>query len=678
MAKKKNERFTYSSAKHAKSATENECYTKEYSEFIIVDTNCSNKPTKIWFQKNSETWYQAKKNGYILRKGKLANGWLVDYESRDTITFKKQLAILYKQWALKTTYSQKELTSVYYTLEKFIHYCISENAIKSLEEIDPDLIRKFNQEKLPGTQTFDLKKIFSQVISSSCFRKHNSYNDKKALNSDERILEELLDEKGYPDKVLVQLIAFAVYHFNFMKERWSWLLNADEEKLSKKGYLLEWTEFQDLKKPKDDSALGKIFRLWEYDKIESYKILHQNFLVLAKALKFNNGFTSKKITPKNSYFSKILSKAERYKKGFHTGFIEYVKIMYERKFNDGGKLDFKRNYLLTFPACQASIFVLLFCQLGANKQILKTLKRLYDGKSWKENFDVNLGVDSQTILQHQIVRISGKKVRGVKAKEIAFRVPIKSFLFEVLDLWEAIFSDKNSEVFFNSINRGSCLKPFASLYPIYNENMERISSIDSTKFRKSFVGVELAKTLDSAENAEQLSYKLKESLHHNSFDTTITNYIMKTGAGHIAYSSAVVALTTKMLEDALSFKGKISHRTEESNEYTPVYLCDCSNNQRPTHNIPIAKKCTHYDLCLGCERSVVYAEHIPKICFRLMQYNEMKRPTLDIVADRKAIALDCLEKFRQSHPDGDIIVDHGYEVAKEAMLKHTPLLPPLM
>jgi hypothetical protein len=153
---------------------------------------------------------------------------------------------------------------------------------------------------------------------------------------------------------------------------------------------------------------------------------------------------------------------------------------------------------------------------------------------------------------------------------------------------------------------------------------------------------------------------------------------MKTGSGNFVYSSAVVALTTKMLEDALEFKGKIEPFKPEESERIPVFLCDCSDPTAPTHDVPIASRCRQYDLCLGCERSVVYAEHIQRICYRILQYEKIPSPTNDILADRRAIAMDCLERFRIEHPDGDLIVEQGYELANDAIEKKKPLLPPIL
>ena len=227
---------------------------------------------------------------------------------------------------------------------------------------------------------------------------------------------------------------------------------------------------------------------------------------------------------------------------------------------------------------------------------------------------------------------------------------------------------------------GNANRDFFSVYETIADNGEEVRSISTIKIRKSFAGANLARIVEEVGSGKELERRLRESLNHENFDTTIFSYLMKTGSGHLIYSSAVVALTNQMLEDAITFKGKIrsDNSGKESSTRIPVYLCDCEDPTNPSHDVPIANRCEQYDLCLGCERSEVYAEHIPRICYRILQYDKIPTPTDALLADRKAIALDCLSNFKRMYPDGETILEQGYQVANKAMLNSKPLLPPIL
>ncbi len=309
-----------------------------------------------------------------------------------------------------------------------------------------------------------------------------------------------------------------------------------------------------------------------------------------------------------------------------------------------------------------------------------SLKRFYNRVHWTKNFDID--IDPETPNKKKVLRLIGiKKKMGVAPpKEISIRVPVDSHLFGILILYEEMFSLPDSDLFFSGIHVGNAKRDFCSVYKMISDDGDTLTGIDTTKIRKSFAGAKLAKLVDEVESAEELARRLRESLNHESFDTTIFSYLMKSGSGHLVYSSAVIALTNKMLEDAIAFKGKILNKKNKQYSSTkiPVYLCDCSDPNNPTHDIPIANQCKHYDLCLGCERSEVYAEHIPRICYRILQYEKASQLTDILHADRKAIALDCLAKFETTYPDGAQILESGYLLASRAMLDNKPLLPPIL
>ncbi|MBB1333130.1 MULTISPECIES: hypothetical protein [unclassified Pseudoalteromonas] len=648
----------------------------KYSPYIIVDCKQEKcfSTVKIWFERNNDTPKQCKQESLLLMKGSTTKFWMIENQTDPHRNLREIAATLFSKWAVSSVSSRKKLNSTYDTLSKFITFCIQHFNISSISEIDEFKIVEFKKQRLANTDASTLRYIFpSNFPRSISIRK---ITDKKSFDAN---VENIFESNTYDDSVLMQLLGYATYQFNFIKERWGWLLSVDEHELEERGYLISAQEFENQKKPVESSALYRIIELYKTQKNEALILLHQNFLVFAKSIKFNTPFSKQKLFARDYFFRHIIKKLDRKRinRELKDDFVAYVSALYERGDMEG-YIEFKRTYLLTFPSNEAAIILLLICQTGFNRQPITSLLRQYDLLHWKNRTDIELGVDAKKILSQTVLRVTGKKTRGVVAKNIDLRVPVNSFIYEVLDLWESVFSDNNSAYFIGTNNIGLDIAAFCKRFPIYDENIKQLTYIDSRKLRKVYAATSLVQLLDSTSNASDLARKLRDALNHNNFDTTICNYILKTGVGNFVYSSAVLALTNKMFEEALEFKGSIGHTNDKSLESVPVYLCDCKDPLKPTHDIPIAGKCKLYDLCLGCERSVVFAEHIPRICFRILQYENMPSPTNEIIADRKAIAIDCLEKFRNDHPDGELIVDQGFVLARSAESKDQPMLPPIL
>jgi len=202
-------------------------------------------------------------------------------------------------------------------------------------------------------------------------------------------------------------------------------------------------------------------------------------------------------------------------------------------------------------------------------------------------------------------------------------------------------------------------------------------------FRKVFAGHKLLSLLGDVESSEELVFKLKEALNHESFDTTLFSYIMKSGVGSAVIDSAIVALTSELIEQGVNFKGAIKESEARVAENKSVFLCDCTDPSNPTHNLQINKgHCRKYDMCLGCERSEVYAEHIPYICYTVLQYENFRENNADtfnaLMADKHAVAIDTLERFRVEHSNGEELLEKGYLVANENFSNQTPMLPSIL
>jgi hypothetical protein len=333
------------------------------------------------------------------------------------------------------------------------------------------------------------------------------------------------------------------------------------------------------------------------------------------------------------------------------------------------------------------LIIYLLLTTGINFSVLMSWKRKINGKLWYENFDKFLGSDEDAPSRDRsILMIGVKKKTGVMAsKKIPTAIPILSPLFKYLKAYDKA-QDPNRENFITGTGSTfdrTLLKYFLTVNPIYSEKNEPLTTIHTRLFRKIFAGHKLLSLLGDVKSADELVYKLKESLNHASFDTTLFSYIMKAGIGNQILDSAIVALTSDLLEKSLKFSGQIKAEDEKTKDSISVFLCDCADPSQPTHNVPINHNhCRKYDLCLGCERSEVYAEHVPNICYRVLQYEEMRGNNFDIykssMEDRHAIALDTLKKFEFKHAGGIDLLANAYAYANECFANNKPLLPAIL
>jgi len=217
---------------------------------------------------------------------------------------------------------------------------------------------------------------------------------------------------------------------------------------------------------------------------------------------------------------------------------------------------------------------------------------------------------------------------------------------------------------------------------VIDDDGNRLKTIETRRLRKSYLGYKTLSLLENVKNADDLVTNLREALDHKSFDTTFSSYMMKSGMTRIAIDSSIIALTTNMLEKSVKFNGEIKEEIERSENNIAVFLCDCTDPSNPTHELPINGKCMKYDMCLGCERCEVYSEHLPVICYRIMQYEKQQEEAPDVfkitLEDRMNIAKDTVEKFKVTHSNGIEVVEQAYVIANQAMLDDDPLLPPIL
>ena len=657
----------------------------EYKDHILLNATDKDKPIKIWLTENTEK--SDSRRTYALKCGALSKKHFVRSDRNLPKEMQKQMACTFIKWLQNKTYSSHILMRSYSALDQFLRFCESLN-VKSYKDIAKEdlygfkafikininakVLREVLEHLWEGLQIHHLKGV--SFITTNFPEKQES----EVLKSDEA-MDKLFEEKDYPDLVLMQLTALVSFHVDRLLRRYEDYKGVNKAGLKNDGVLFfKRTQRQNQYNTTETPFEDKLKAIYENDEEEAINVIHKNMLLAAKCQEegLNDFYETNEIAAWLTYHSdKNFPIAECYRQFLineYNRLPDSKKIKYSRLITE--KNDVVRCVLETY-------FML---QTGVNYEVISTLKRSCRSVNWSERYDLFLGTNEDTKAERQVLRVSGTKAKGKHGtKEISIRVPVGSHIYKVLKLTGEIFSEPNSDLFFpkTSTNYAKRSERFLARNPIIDDGNE-LKTLQSSRIRKTFAGVKLTESIEKSKSIGDLTQILRDAMDHENFDTTLFSYILKTGVFNYVYSHAVAALTTKMIEDCLDFKGKIiatdKSKSSENTDSTSVFLCECSDNTAPTHGVPINKRCTTYDLCLGCERSQVYSEHIPRICFRIMQYDNTPLPASDLIADRKAIAFDTLDRFRHEHPDGEQLLESSYAIASDAMINDKPLLPAIL
>lgn len=175
---------------------------------------------------------------------------------------------------------------------------------------------------------------------------------------------------------------------------------------------------------------------------------------------------------------------------------------------------------------------------------------------------------------------------------------------------------------FNRYTAKDSLKLFIKKHNILNESGKEVQNIKLTQLRNSFITMMDLKDLNIEE--------IQELIRHDKFDTRFQYYNNSKDLQHRNFI-AINAIQESIIEDAKNFQGSIHHNAIKLNKmkkYEEVYLGKCSNINDPEYPgsrvLNENEICTDWDNCLQCKNSQIYKEHLPKICLRIKQYEQMK------------------------------------------------------
>jgi hypothetical protein len=524
---------------------------------------------------------------------------------------------------------------------------------------------------------------------------------------------ELAEERDYSDVVMYQLLALFIEGFQrrigYLK-RYERLGEADmptdwiypgrrkryvPDSEGKKGPGRERSEALEgaawkRKREPNESETGQLLFKWLSDKEEGYQILIDHFIMHHKAglLKENQvrGYSGGIQEMLNSHTSKNRKLAPLVREFRDTMALWHD---YER---DAAKT-LIRLYVKKKTAAESNLVInqigwclanLLLMQTGINKEVALTIpSKAENGTSILTRGD-SLFISKDGVTEIEMYGIkarAGNAQRKIIPITIVKNSPLHQMLVDyerhVKVDFDGPFFEFN-KIFIDSWSTAGGLNDMRKIYQVIDKNGEQLSSIDTTRFRKVFASGQLLDRLKGIKDGNELAEKLREDLNHSNLDVTLTNYLLKSSISRSVIDIAIATITSQKLIEGIRFKGKIVLK-ESCNIKKKVFLCDCEDPTNPSHDIAIAEECKHYDLCLGCERSVITKFHLPYICVRIMQYEHAR--LLDphiwpaMYEDRWNIAHDALDKYVVADKKhGRRLVDEARVAAREGLVSLPPII----
>lgn len=500
---------------------------------------------------------------------------------------------------------------------------------------------------------------------------------------------ELAESKDYSDVVMYQLLSLFIYEF--------------ERRI---GYLKRYESITDADMPKDwlypgrNPITGKgylrdtvqLVRQWLQDEDAGYQVLIDHHLMHCKKQlirRTKNGsldggiqaiLGNLRATSEEALASKFQKEMAR-RHGYDTGRGGVGLLNFYLKKNTPTETNYVINQI---GWCLAN---LLLMQTGVNLEVVLTIpSKAEDGRSILTRGDTVFVKKDGTETEINMYGIKARRGKNSPLKAIDVVVSKTSPLYQMLLDYERYVKvgdgpffefDKNFILRWSFASKSS-LNLFES-YPVTDESGQQLSAIDTRKFRKVFVSGQLLDRMKNIKDMNELAEAIRDDLHHGNLDTTLTNYIMKSTIGRSVIDIAIATITGQKLND-LKCKSQIEGRKPVPFK-KKVFLCHCADPQNPSHDVAIADECRHYDLCLGCEQSIITKEHLPYVCLRILQYQaeREKDPIIwpALYEDKWCIAHDALARyFKKDKKNGRQLVDEAWITACEGRITLPPIIAP--
>lgn len=208
---------------------------------------------------------------------------------------------------------------------------------------------------------------------------------------------------------------------------------------------------------------------------------------------------------------------------------------------------------------------LVMMQTGVNKEVALTIpSKAEDGRSILTRGD---GVFVSKDSTETEVHLHGykAKVGNAPTKIIPIIIVKESPLYKMLVAYERYVKVAQDGPFFefdeSFIARWAKAgrRDFEKHYPVTDENGKQLSSIDTKRFRKVFASGQLLDRMKNINDMNDLAEMLRNDLNHEDFDTTLTNYLLKSSGARSVIDIAIATITGGKLND-LKCKSQIEVR----------------------------------------------------------------------------------------------------------------------
>ena len=516
----------------------------------------------------------------------------------------------------------------------------------------------------------------------------------KRRNLAQEHTSELADNtRDYSDVVMYQLLSLFIFTF---EQRIGYLKRY--EQLTEADMPQDWI-YPGRKREKNFFKAGEVdaqtllLEKWLSDDGEGYETIIDHIIFYHKA---GLGKRYKSQAYSSSFQSKLSAYGQR-----HDSNGLYEKFCRAMESRHGYSTDDRNRFLLSYyvkkkTPSECSIVMnqigwclanLVMMQSGVNREVVLTIPSLgEDGASILNRGDTVFIKDGQSCETE--INLYGFKAKSGQAPErvIPIILPKDGPLYQMLLDYERYAKVGTDGPFFE-FNKGfvgcwSTAGGVANLskdFPVINEYGDQLKTIEVSRFRKVFASGALLERMKNVNDMNELAELLRQDLNHGNFDTTFSHYLLKSS---VARSVMDIAITTVISEKLDDLKCKSRIEVDKLVQYKKkVFLCHCADPNNPSHDVAIADECRHYDLCLGCEQSVITKEHLPYICLRILQYEaERNKDPLIWAAtfeDRWCIAHDALACYiAKDKRNGRLLVDEAWRSAREGYVSLPSIIAP--
>lgn len=513
-------------------------------------------------------------------------------------------------------------------------------------------------------------------------------NRRRAKPSSEHT-SELAESKDYSDVVMHQLLSLFIYEF--------------ERRI---GYLKRYKQSSEADMPEDWSIRrgrpakvaeggvnkGQLVRQWLQDEDAGYEVIIDRYLMhhsagLIRRNRFgtlHGGIATTlqglRATGETALVSKFqVEMARRHGYDAAKGGVGLINFYIKKKSPTEAN-----SVINQIGWCLANLVMM---QTGVNKEVVLTIpSKAEDGRSILARGDNIFVKKDGTQTEAHLFGTKARTGNKSRLKVIPVIIVKNSPLYEMLVDYEKHVKVGDGSFFEFSkrfIEHWSTASQSSNnlfeIYPVTDESGQRLSSIDTRKFRKVFASGQLLDRMKNIKDMNELAETLQDDLKHGNLDITLTNYLMKSTVGRSVIDIAIATITGGKLND-LKCKSQIEGQKPIYFK-KKVFLCHCTDPQNPSHDVAIADECRHYDLCLGCEQSIITKEHLPYICLRIIQYEaeREKDPYIwpALYEDKWCIAHDALARYIEKNKrNGRHLVDEAWITARQGRITLPPIIAP--